>query len=194
MTQEDFFYVDSDIIFREMIDFDKLNFHEKLYMASDASGYLSATYLQQKSDFYVDEMAAVVGITPAQALELQTKSGGAQWILSKPSLAFWQKIYHDCEALYRYFLLAEFMLRKAGALPQENERLQKWCADMWAILWNTKYFGLMLNCLESWISVGRHNPWNHGTIVKFCIMRGSRTSFRIECFTKHVYQFNTVYR
>lgn len=140
MANEDFFYVDSDIIFREMIDFASLDFHPKKYLASPAAGYLGPGYIAGKGEFYLAEMANIIGISTEQAASFLGNSGGAQWIISKPSVEFWEKVYRDCEALYRYFLLAEVVLRSQGETERLENPIQKWCADMWALLWNTAYF------------------------------------------------------
>ncbi len=140
MMDEDFFYVDSDIIFREMIDFDSLDFNEKKYLASPTIGYLGPQYIIGKGEFYLEEMAHIIGISMEQAASYLEDCGGAQWIISKPSVEFWEKVYHDCEALYRYFLLAEVMLRSQGETERLKNPIQKWCTDMWALLWNTAYF------------------------------------------------------
>jgi len=81
-----YFYHDSDIIFRQLPDFDKL--------LQDDVVYLSDT------------------------------------LIKNTDYTFWEKVFTDCEVLYRK--LYEFNMRHR--IPSGD--LQIWTADMWAVLWN----------------------------------------------------------
>lgn len=137
MENEDFFYIDSDIIFREKIDFSRMDFHAAHWCASDCSSYLQPSYICSKGEHYFEAMCKIVGLSREQALTLEGRSGGAQWILSKPTAKFWEKVYHDSNYLYDMFCRFEIIDPK-----EKKETIQKWTSDMWALLWNAVYFGI----------------------------------------------------
>lgn len=147
MEKEDYFYVDSDIILREPIDFDALNFDSTHWIGSDCESYLSPVYLNSLEYDYLPAMARIVGLSSEQINSLNKKSAGAQWIISKPTQAFWQKVYEDSESLYYYFSQVEHISKQMND-TSSPKLIQKWCADMWALLWNCVYAGIEIETSE----------------------------------------------
>ena len=99
---ETYLYIDSDVIFREWPDFATLP-DTKRWFGSDCSGYIGADYLLkcEKGPEIVTNMARICGITEEQ---LKTTPGaGAQWVIKNPTAAFWERAYHDSNAIHNYF-------------------------------------------------------------------------------------------
>jgi hypothetical protein len=138
LSAETIFYHDCDILFRALPDFARLNAGEHCYL-SDTISYIGAKYLQSKGSDLLEKMAAIVGIDPQVIIANQAHSGGAQYLLKGIDSAFWRKLETDCRALYAYLRKREEDERKtlsAEALKTYNP-VQKWCADMWCVLWNS---------------------------------------------------------
>lgn len=121
---EDYFYIDSDVIFREIPE---VMPNEDVWYASDCGSYLGVEYIDSKGEDLLESMCRQIGID-AKVIREQNPKGGAQWVISKPTYEYWLKVYEDCTKLYRYL----------NSIPQTG--IQKWTAEMWAQLWNVYYF------------------------------------------------------
>lgn len=121
----EFFYIDSDIIFRELPDFTQLPNHS---WVSDCVSYVGGEYILSKSHNLLKAMCAIVGIDVATVLLRNKHSGGAQYFIRGVDSAFWQKVEKDAINLYLY--MTEFNQTYQG------HGIQAWTADMWAVLWN----------------------------------------------------------
>lgn len=120
--QETYFYIDSDIIFREWIDFTTLASGPKVVVGSNCSGYIDYDYLvsRKKGPQIVKDMAEICGITVEQ---MKGVPGiGAHIYAQNFSAEFWKRCYFDSNKIYHHF---EYM----------DTDLQKWTAEMWAQLW-----------------------------------------------------------
>lgn len=120
--QETYFYIDSDVIFREWPHFATLPISENSVVGSDCDGYIGYEYITQtqEGDNIAANMASICGITVEQ---MKGVPGiGAHLILTKPTAAFWQRAYEDSNKLYHY-------------LEGVDSNIQKWTAEMWAQLW-----------------------------------------------------------
>lgn len=136
-----YFYHDSDIIFRELPDFDKLLTDDIVYL-SDTLSYISYDYIMGccrryeqhhpslEKNYLIQLMADIVGITIDTIKENNKNSGGAQYLIKNTDYTFWEKIYLDSENLYKR--LFDFNFRHQIPFGE----LQIWTADMWAVLWN----------------------------------------------------------
>lgn len=119
---ESYFYIDSDIVFREWVHFATLPFSEKTIVGSDCSGYLSYDYIlqTQKGPEIAAKMAEICGITVEQ---MKGVPGiGAHLLLQKFSADFWERCYYDSNKIHHYF-------------EGLDSNIQKWTAEMWAQLW-----------------------------------------------------------
>ncbi|WP_195486747.1 hypothetical protein [Lacticaseibacillus paracasei] len=128
---EDYFYFDSDVIFRKRPDFRKLKPRPDRWLCSDTNGYLNVDYIKQckNGEKVLTRMADIVGVTTASLETINRNSGGAQWIISHPTAEYWRKVYNDSNRLWRYFQTVD-------------SNIQKWTAEMWSQLWNMMYFNI----------------------------------------------------
>ena len=119
---ETYLYIDSDIIFREWLDFATLVSSPNVWIGSNCSGYINYDYLIKckNGPAIVSRMAEICGITVEA---MKTVPGiGAQLIITNPTAAFWERSYRDSNTLYGY-------------LNGLDSNVQKWTAEMWAQLW-----------------------------------------------------------
>lgn len=123
---EDYFYVDSDIILTKPVDFSEIPYDEHHWYGSYVSEYASMKNLQgsQNHDEY---LADIVGIDPKHAwfTKLYTDMPGAQWIISRPKADMMWDVYTYCEKLYTYL--------KTFVIPGENDRTDSWLSDMFVL-------------------------------------------------------------
>ncbi len=141
-----FFYHDSDIIFRELPDFNKLAEGDIVWQ-SDTSGYLDYSYLYKKEKQgdipeheAIGKLAEIGRVTVETIKSYEKKTGGAQMLLKKGIDAnFWEDIERQVITIRK-----EFWWNMPGSVNRkyfkaEKDGFQSWCADMWAInfaLWN----------------------------------------------------------
>lgn len=127
--QDDYFQVESDVIFRELPDFSKIPYDEHTWYGSNCSSYIDYNYLRnvEQGEQIVDMFARIIGVD--RSIIEMTEGVGAQWILSKPTAQYWLKVLEDCDKLNGY-------------LQPLNSNIQKWTAEMWAQLYAAPYFGI----------------------------------------------------
>jgi hypothetical protein len=137
LKNEPIFYHDSDIIFRQVPDFDKLNLDDNWYV-SDTISYIGANYIKSKSDQLFIEMCQLCNVDPKLVEDNQSNSGGAQYLMKGIDADFWKEVKENCLNLYVYMRDRESNERKELSEDQlkSYNPIQKWCADMWAVLWN----------------------------------------------------------
>lgn len=130
------FYHDSDIIFRELPDFDSM--HDDLnWYFSDTTSYIGAEYIKSKSTDLFNTLCNIVKVSPDLVEANQLNSGGAQQLIKFVNANFWKNVKEDALMLYKYMSDLEDAERAKlteAELTSYNP-IQKWCADMWAILW-----------------------------------------------------------
>lgn len=119
--RETYFYIDSDIIFRE---WPHLGANGGMIVGSACDSYIGLEYILQtkRGPEIASKMGEVCGITVDQMKGV--RGIGAHLLLSNPNAAFWERVYRDCNTLYDYF-------ESLG----ETTNLQIWTAEMWAQLW-----------------------------------------------------------
>ncbi len=136
------FYHDSDIIFRELPDFDSM--HDDLYWyLSDTISYIGAEYIKSKSEDLFREMCTIANVSSDLVEKNQKNSGGAQYLMKGVNSVYWKNVKNDALALYKHMNNAESMERSFLTSEQLKtyNPIQKWCADMWAVLWNALKIG-----------------------------------------------------
>lgn len=128
---EQYFYIDSDIIFREWPDFATFDNDPNKVYGADVSGYLDYKYVVKCEDGpnIAAKMAEICGTT-VEAMQ-GVPGIGAQLILNQPTAAFWERSYHDTMRIYNY-------------LQFKSTNLQKWTAEMWAQQWGWVREGKLL--------------------------------------------------
>ncbi len=146
IAEESIFYYDTDLIMRELPDFTSLLQNDTWYV-SDTRNYLNSRYvINAGGNGLFEKMCHLVGITPGLVKDNDQNCGGAQYLIKKAPLSFWEKVEKDCEALYvlmrsRNNIMAEELYISQGSKRSECQGIQGWCADMWAVFWNALFFG-----------------------------------------------------
>lgn len=120
--QETYLYIDSDVIFREWLDFDEMNIDDQIVNGSDCDGYIGYGYIEQceKGSEILAKMAEICGTT-LEAME-PVPGIGAHIVLKNPRAEFWKRCYFDSNKIYHY-------------LSGIDSNIQKWTAEMWAQQW-----------------------------------------------------------
>lgn len=145
LSKEAIFYHDSDIVFTKPVDW--LRFaQDDTWYSSDCRFYIGAEYIEGKGRGIYDKMCEIVGLDPAIPRANEVNSGGAQYIMKNVTAAFWEKVESDSNRLYEFFtahLEQHPEVREADATPERPvyNPIQRWTADMWAVLWNCWVFG-----------------------------------------------------
>lgn len=133
LQEEQIFYHDSDILFKNLPDFDSLSLDDTWYV-SDARSYLNAGYIiKAVGEQGLREMSQIIGITVDDVIRNDDNAGGAQYLLKNTNAAFWQKVEEDCERLYHYL---DSKSKFSFCSGTQNFTIQAWCTDMWVIWWN----------------------------------------------------------
>ncbi len=120
--QETYFYIDSDTIFREPLDFSKIGFDENTWVGSECPGYIDYKYIAgcKNGPALAEYMAHICGITLDQLKAVPP--AGAQMIMVKPTAAYWERNYRDTTEMYRY-------------LANSGSDIQFWTTDMWTTIY-----------------------------------------------------------
>lgn len=142
LENEAFFYHDSDILLTRRLRV-KEELSDDTNYVSDTRSYLDVNYIRSHTDQKTfQKMTDLVGIATDRIEKLDPDAGGAQYLLKNIPKDFWHKVYGDCEKIYK--LLSHFNLEqeeKSVLDPQYcPNKIQAWCTDMWAVLWNLWYY------------------------------------------------------
>ncbi|MGN8056105.1 hypothetical protein ACTJKN_07525 [Pedobacter sp. 22163] len=142
LEEKPIFYHDSDIVFTTSLpDFDRLCADDNWYF-SDARSYLDSRYIRAKGPNVLREMCEVIGIDANLVIANDNNAGGAQAIIKNVNEAFWIHMETDCVNLYNHLkrseprYKAEFVESRTGKAA-DYVPIASWCADMWALLWNS---------------------------------------------------------
>jgi hypothetical protein len=134
------FYHDSDILFVKLSNF-SLMLHDKISYLSDTVSYIGYNYImdcckryKEKHQELADDdlflgMCKEANISPNLVKINQQNSGGAQYLLKNINSTYWEDCEKTCVSLYNY------MCEYERKYPVDHH-IQKWTADMWAVLWN----------------------------------------------------------
>lgn len=151
------FYHDADIIFTKFLDFTPFLNDDVCYLSLCARrddpndvGYISSRYFDSKIKDVKPEALELYktidvlnictdmfGINREVAVRNEKGSGGAQYILKNVDHTFWNNVYNGCVTL-RLVLqnINEKFFAGSSRQERENKGFQRWCADMWAILYS----------------------------------------------------------
>lgn len=122
-VNESIFYHDADIIFAEPLKLERLeggNFMSRTLQRGGMS-YIDLAYLNQFE-------GVVKGMSEIMKVEPKEVGGGAQYVFTGLNSDYWLKVYEDCFTVFDF-------------LQRSGTKVQVWCAEMWATLWNIWYFG-----------------------------------------------------
>lgn len=159
LEQKAIFYIDSDIVFTKKFDFSPFLNDDICYL-SNTKSYIAASYFDSKVKDVKEDMleeygkidvlqqlTSALGTSRAVAMVNEDNSGGAQYLLKGINVKFWQKVLSGCLIILRQLgeVNQKYFPGKT-ALDRENKGFQKWCADMWSVLWNLWVFGKETRC------------------------------------------------
>ena len=138
---EVYFYCDSDVIFRELPDFNSLGVTDKYWQCSDTLGYTNYDYLSSRpyGDEITQHMAQIVGVPLDSIEQANDGQGGAQWLMCNPKADYWHDVYTVSNEFYHYF---KSIPNKTNDNPKLDGGLQIWCAEMYAQLWTLPKYGI----------------------------------------------------
>jgi len=170
LSDDIIFYHDSDIIFRELPDFNSL-INDDVWYFSDTVSYIGSDYIKSKSEKILNDMCNIAGISRDLVEINNPNSGGAQYLMKNIDHLFWRDVKSVSLDLYKYMLDAETEERKTLSDDQLSRYnpIQKWCADMWAVLWCGLKRGIQVRLSDelgfSWGSSWGHTEWNKHKIL-----------------------------
>lgn len=126
---ESYFYIDSDVIFREWPDFSKFEPTAKHWYGSDCGHYINYKYITQcqRGPEIARRMSDICGINEVQMAA--TPGVGAHFVLADPTAKMWEQSYHRSLSIWHYF-------------DGVASNIQKWTAEMWAQLWTMVEHGI----------------------------------------------------
>lgn len=127
--QQDLMLIDSDIIFRESLDYSKFTEENTVY-CSDTKGYIGYQYLKTKGDEIVKDMATFTGIDFQTIVDKNDRSGGAQLYYKgvKDLLGYFKEVEDLSPKLYD-------LMRKHPTYNDYKPPIQAWTSEMWCVLW-----------------------------------------------------------
>jgi hypothetical protein len=163
LSNENIFYHDSDIIFRELPDFDTLT-NDNIWYLSDTVSYIGSDYIKSKSAELFTDLCKIAKIEPSLVEENQPNSGGAQYLMKGVTPEYWAYVKETSLEMYKYMAKRE-SLDRSKLSPEELKTfnpIQKWCADMWAVFWGA---------LRSGVKVKLHDElgfsWGTSNLVEY---------------------------
>lgn len=159
LEEKAIFYIDSDIVFTQKLDFEPFLNDEVCYL-SDTKSYIAASYFDSKikdvapdrmEDYkkidVLERLTSGVGISRKMAENNELGSGGAQYLLKGINYKFWQRVFSNCLLIRKQlFMINETYFAGNNAQERENKGFQRWCADMWAVLWTLWLVGKETKC------------------------------------------------
>ena len=163
LEKEPIFYHDSDIIFRELPNFDSLS-KDKFWYLSDTVSYIGSEYIKSKSENLLKEMCKIANIPVRLVEKNNTNSGGAQYLMKNIDYRFWHQVSTITLNLYKFMRDRELEERKKLSKKElkDYNPIQKWCADMWGVLWTALKNGHSVKISKeldfSW-ATGNINDW-----------------------------------
>ena len=129
---ENYFYMDSDVILREVPDYSKIETSYSHWCGSDCNGYLNYDYIIQceKGKEILQGMADIIGISVEDIYNMNNSSIGAQYVISEPMAGYFKKVYEDSIKLWKY-------------IKDIDTNFQKWAVEMNATIWNMPLFNIV---------------------------------------------------
>lgn len=142
LEKETIFYCDADILFLRRLKLDNYLKDNKIYL-SNTNSYINSDYFDSKIKDVIPEKlkdykkidvlntaASIVGITREVCEKNKFHSGGAQYLLKNIPADFWLNVWMNSVKIVIFLgtINKEYF-------PSEDRGFQKWCSDMWAVLW-----------------------------------------------------------
>lgn len=123
---ESYFYIDSDIILTQDIDFEDMAKDGNSWYGSDVSSYASLGVLSRNGG-HDHHLLKVCNMDKKddRISQLYTSMPGCQWVLNNPTSAIMYDVYEKCEDLYSHIV----SLFHKG----EVQRTDSWLTDMFVL-------------------------------------------------------------
>jgi hypothetical protein len=153
--RESYFYIDSDVIFREWPKVSQLSVDAKHWAGSDCGSYIDYNYIKQceRGPEIIERMARICNITPQQMIGVP--GIGAHLVIAQPTAEMWEKAYNRSLTIWHYF-------------DGVHSNIQKWTAEMWAQLWTMVEAGITLTApkeLDFCMSTDPIEKWDRVKIL-----------------------------
>ena len=141
---ETFMYQDSDIVYRQIPNLNKVPATPNHFYGADVESYVGPAYFHSKGDKLVSLALDTLGITQAQFEDFRGVSVGAQWVISAPRPDYWQDVYETSYKLYDKMVSDEPRQKVEFAKEgRPNEfPFQSWVSEMIAQLYLTAKYGI----------------------------------------------------
>lgn len=134
LRKEAIFYIDSDVIFREIPNFSKL-LNDEYWYASDTQSYMGSNVIINALGYDTfSNMCDIVKISPDLVMKKEKNTGGAQYIIKDIPAWFWPKVEEDSNNLYNY--LYELLYVDTNHNFFEKQAFDIWLTEMWVVCWN----------------------------------------------------------
>jgi hypothetical protein len=110
---------------------------DDIWYLSDTVSYIGSDYIKSKSDSLLTEMCEIAGIPRKLVESNNMNSGGAQYLMKGIDSSYWKDVKKVTLDLYKYMFKREMLERESfgDSIPNDYNPIQKWCADMWGVLW-----------------------------------------------------------
>lgn len=139
LRHETIFYIDSDVIFREIPDFSIL-LDDSNWYASNTQSYMSCDLLVNAFGYDVFEnMCHIVGVSPEEVIKHKSNTGGAQYIIKDIPSNFWYNVENESNELYDYLYNVLFVNTNHDFFKKYP--ISIWLTEMWVVYWNTILVG-----------------------------------------------------
>jgi hypothetical protein len=125
---ETIFYHDSDIIFRQLPNFDSMH-GDLFWYFSDTISYIGSDYIRSKGEDLFLEMCKIANIDPELVKFNQNNSGGAQHLMKGVTADYWKSVKQDALALYRFMAERE-TAERAKRIQEISEAKQTLSAEV----------------------------------------------------------------
>lgn len=146
LSAEAVLYTDCDILFfKSPHSFLQGYLNDDINYLSDCKWYIGYSYFknkekQGKAGFSLDETLKIlcerISLDFDLLVQNDDNSGGAQYLLKGIDANFWEEVEKDCDTIYNYFNYNSQGSINGTYFNSENEGIQSFCSDMWAVLWN----------------------------------------------------------
>jgi hypothetical protein len=128
LEKEQWMLLDNDVVLTDLIP----NKPKGNLYVSDCRGYIGVDYIKSKGEGLLEGMCEATGVNINLTLDNDGAAGGAQYIFDSVSSDTWRKAYERSISLYGYLKRTEHHY-----VPKDGgNRIQIWCAEMWAVLWS----------------------------------------------------------
>lgn len=135
---EDFVYQDSDVIYRQIPNFNKMpELSANFWYGGDTESYVGPDYMNSKGKDFLHRSARFLGINDNQFWSFKNHSVGAHWVISHPQANYWKDVYFKSWQYFNYVKQIEheydYVLQANGGT--QDYWFQVWVAEMIAELY-----------------------------------------------------------